>query len=40
MIKDQDRPAPEAMQAVWEWEHERQIDETAKINQLLAMYKQ
>ena len=28
---------PEAMQAVWDWEHERMIEETAHIRQLLDM---
>lgn len=30
---------PEAMQAVWDYEHERSVDKAAKIKTLLDMYK-
>lgn len=30
---------PEAMQAIWDWEHKRQIEWVSKIKTLLAMYK-
>lgn len=31
--------APAAMQAVWDYEHERSVDKAAKIKTLLDMYK-
>lgn len=31
--------APAAMQAVWDWEHEQQIDTVARIRALLDSYK-
>lgn len=31
--------APVAMQAVWDWEHEKMIEHTAKIRNLLDMHK-
>ena len=31
--------APASMRAVWEWEHEKQIDEAADVRRLLDMYK-
>ena len=39
-IRESGQKAPAAMQAVWDWEHESQIEETAKIRQLLEMFKQ
>lgn len=30
---------PEAMQAIWDWEHKKAVDTTAMVKQLLAMYK-
>lgn len=30
---------PEAMQAIWNWEHKKQIEWVSKIKTLLAMYK-
>lgn len=30
---------PEAMQAIWDWEHKKQIEWVSKIKTLLAMYK-
>lgn len=29
---------PTAMQAVWDWEHEKMIEETAEIRQMLDMF--
>lgn len=39
LIKNQKTPAPESMQAVWEWEHDNMIDDEARIRMLLDMYK-
>lgn len=33
------REVPMAMQAVWDWEHEKMMDETADVKRLLDMYK-
>lgn len=33
------KESPDAMQAVWDWEHEKAIDTTAMVKQLIAMYK-
>lgn len=42
MIESKERSgaeAPASMRAVWEWEHEKQIDEAADVRRLLDMYK-
>lgn len=31
--------APEAMEAVWKWEHEAMMEHTARVRALLEMYK-
>ncbi len=31
---------PAAMMAVWEWEHEKHIEEAAEVRRLLEMYRQ
>lgn len=36
-IKEYNTPAPESMQAVWNWEHELMIEQTAKIKQMLTL---
>lgn len=33
------KEVPVAMQAVWDWEHENQVDDTARIRALLDAYK-
>lgn len=40
LIKSQTEPAPAAMQAVWDWEHDKMIDTTARVKTLLTSYKQ
>ena len=40
MIKDVKEPAPAAMQAVWDWEHEKMVDTVARIRVMLDMYRQ
>ena len=37
--RDEHGAPPEAMMAVWNWEHESMVDKTAKIRALLDMYK-
>lgn len=37
LIRESGQPTPEAMQAVWDWEHELMIEQTAKVRQMLAM---
>lgn len=32
-------PVPAAMQAVWDWEHEKMVDTITKIKALLSVYK-
>lgn len=42
MIESKERSGaevPASMRAVWEWEHEKQIDEAADVRRLLDMYK-
>lgn len=31
--------APASMQAVWDWEHEKMVDNVARIKTMLSMYK-
>ena len=38
-ISESNVEAPEAMRAVWDWEHELLIDKTARIRALHDMYK-
>lgn len=40
MIKEETEPAPAAMQAVWDWEHEKMVDTVARIRTMLDMYRQ
>lgn len=40
MIKDVKEPSPAAMQAVWDWEHEKMVDTVARIRTMLDMYRQ
>lgn len=43
MIGEQKRSGvnvPEAMQAVWDFEHERQIEDVADVKRLIDMYKE
>ena len=35
--RDSGHEAPAAMQAVWDWEHDKMIDHTARIRHMLAM---
>lgn len=37
--RDEHGAPPEAMMAVWNWEHDGMVDKTAKIRALLDMYK-
>lgn len=42
MIEQKERSgaeAPASMRAIWEWEHEKQIDDAAGVRRLLDMYK-
>lgn len=42
LIKEQQEKGitpPAAMQAVWDWEHERMIEKTAHVKQLLEMFR-
>lgn len=42
MIESKERSGaevPASMRAVWDWEHEKQIDEAADVRRLLDMYK-
>jgi hypothetical protein len=42
LIKEQQEKGitpPAAMQAVWDWEHERMIEKTAYVKQLLEMFR-
>ena len=39
LIKASDDKPPAAMQAVWDWEHERMIEHAAKVKTLLDMLK-
>lgn len=42
LIKEQTNAGikpPEAMQAVWDWEHERMVEEEAEVRAMLEMYK-
>lgn len=42
IIKDKKAASPEtpaAMQAVWDWEHEKMVDTVSRIKVILAMYK-
>lgn len=42
MIKEQQAKGaqvPEGMQAVWDWEHEKQMDKTARVKSLIAVYR-
>lgn len=42
MIEEKKRTGvetPESMKAIWEWEHEKQIEQTANVRRLLEMYK-
>lgn len=39
LIKASTEPAPASMQAVWDWEHEKQVDTVARIKTMLDMYK-
>ena len=42
MIESKERggaEVPASMQAVWDWEHEKQVDEAANVRRLLDMYK-
>ena len=43
MIGEQKRSGvtvPESMQAVWDFEHERQIEDVADVKRLIDMYKE
>jgi len=40
LIKEYDGDAPASMQAVWDWEHDHLITQTAHIKKLLEMYKE
>ena len=35
--KDSGHEAPASMQAVWDWEHDKMIDHTARIRHMLAL---
>lgn len=35
--RDSGHEAPAAMQAVWDWEHDKMIDHTARIRHMLAL---
>lgn len=37
--KREGREVPAPMQAVWDWEHEKMMDETVDVKRLLDMYK-
>ena len=37
--KRQGAEVPEAMQAIWDYEHEKQIEDAADVRRLLDMYK-
>ena len=42
MIEEKKRDGhevPASMQAIWDWEHEKMMDETADVKRLLEMYK-
>ena len=42
LIRDQKEKGvevPAAMQAVWDWEHEKMVDGVARIKAMIAMYK-
>jgi chromosome segregation ATPase len=38
--KDEGKEVPTAMQVIWDWEHEKMIDRTARIRHLIALYNQ
>lgn len=38
-VKRTGREVPASMQAVWDWEHEKMMNETADVKRLLEMYK-
>lgn len=31
--------APASMQAVWDWEHDKMVDTTARVKTMLSMYR-
>lgn len=35
--RDAGREAPASMQAIWDWEHDKMIDHTARIQHMLAL---
>ena len=37
--KDSSVQTPASMQAVWDWEHEKMVDTTARIKTMLSMYR-
>ena len=37
--REKNGPPPAAMAAVWDWEHEKMIEDTAHVKQLLEMYR-
>ena len=37
--RDEHGAPPEAMMAVWNWEHDSMVDKTARVKVLLDMYK-
>ena len=39
IIKESGKEAPPAMKAVWEWEHQKMIDDTAAVRILLELKK-
>lgn len=39
LINAYDGEPPAGMQAVWDWEHEKDIDTTARVKTLLSMYR-
>lgn len=38
-VKRTGREVPVEMRVIWEWEHEKMMDETADVRRLLEMYK-
>ena len=39
IIKEYNKEAPEAMKAVWDYQHERMIEHEADIKRLMSMYR-